>query len=112
MAPFGLEEGTSTQVSEREFSLLIGEPAEFRFLGSTTRKEDSAGQLLDRWGDEELEELAPLEVTIPAKEGQDAGSVVPVTLRSVVTEIGTLEVHCVGRDGDAHKLEWNVREQE
>lgn len=112
VAPFGLEEGTSAQVSEREFSLLIGEPAEFRFLGSTVRKEDSAGQLLDRWGDEELEELAPLEVTIPAKEGQEAGSVVPVTLRSVVTEIGTLEVHCVGRDGAAHKLEWNVREQE
>ena len=112
VAPFGLEEGSTAQVGEREFSLLIGEPAEFRFLGSTVRKEDTPGQLLDRWGDEELEELAPLEVTIPPGEGQEPGSVVPVTLRSVVTEIGTLEVHCVGRDGVAHKLEWNVREQE
>ena len=112
VAPFGMEEGTSAQVSEREFSLLIGEPAEFRFLGSTIRKEDPAGTLLDRWADEELEELAPLEVTIPPGDGQAPGSVVPVTLRSVVTEIGTLEVHCVGREGTAHKLEWNVREQE
>ncbi|MBL4846059.1 MAG: Hsp70 family protein [Planctomycetes bacterium] len=112
VAPFGLEEGTSAQVGEREFSLLVGEPAEFRFLGSTVRKEDTPGQLLDRWADEEIEELAPLEITIPVGEGQEAGSVMPVTLRSVVTEIGTLEVHCVGRDGVAHKLEWNVREQE
>jgi Ethanolamine utilization protein EutJ (predicted chaperonin) len=112
VAPFGMEEGSSAQVSEREFSLLVGEAAEFRFLGSTTRKEDSPGQMLDRWGEDEIEELTPLEVTLPAAEGQDKGSAVPVTLRSVVTEIGTLEVHCVARDGNAYKLEWNVREQD
>ena len=112
VAPFGMEEGTSVQVGEREFSLLVGEQAEFRFLGSTTRKEDQPGQILDRWSDEELEELAPLDVTLPVAEGQEEGSAVPVTLRSTVTEIGTLEVHCVSREGEAYKLEWNVREQE
>ncbi|MGE0710553.1 MAG: Hsp70 family protein [Planctomycetota bacterium] len=109
VAPFGMEEGSSAQVGQREFSLLVGEPVEFRFLGSTTRKEDAPGQLLERWDEGELEELSPLEVTLPAAAGQGA---VPVTLRSVVTEVGTLEVHCVSRGGEAYKLEWNVREQD
>jgi hypothetical protein len=33
-----------------------------------------------------------------------------VTLRSSVTDVGTLEVRCVAKDGQTHKLEWNVRE--
>lgn len=110
VAPFGMEEGTSVQVSEREFSLWVGEPAEFRFLGSTTRKEDAPGALLEGWEEGELVELAPLEVTLPAGEGE-AGAALPVRLESSVTEVGTLEVHCVARDGRRFKLEWSVREQ-
>jgi len=112
VAPFGMEEGTTADVSEREFSLLVGEQAEFRFLGSTVRKEDQPGELLDRWDEEELEELSPLQVTLEPGEGQEGGATVPVTLSSAVTEIGTLEVHCVSRDGARFKLEWNVREDE
>ncbi len=112
VAPFGMEEGTSSEVSQREFSLLVGEPAEFRFLGSTTRKEDSVGTLLEGWDEGELTELAPLEVTLPGGEGEGQGTAIPVKLQSQVTEVGTLEVHCVARDGRAFKLEWNVREQD
>jgi hypothetical protein len=110
-APFGMEEGSSVDVGEREFSLLVGHPARFRFLGSTTRKEDSPGELLDNWQDGELEELAPLQVTLEPGDGEEPGSVIPVSLQSTVTEIGTLEVHCVARDGRRFKLEWSVREQ-
>ena len=40
-----------------------------------------------------------------------AGELVPVTLRSRVTEVGTLELWCVARDGGRRwKLEYNVRE--
>ncbi|MCA8926085.1 MAG: Hsp70 family protein [Planctomycetes bacterium] len=112
VAPFGMEEGSTAEISAREFSLLVGEQAEFRFLGSTVRKEDQPGQLLDRWDEGELEELSPLQVTLEPGEGHAGGSMLPVTLSSAVTEIGTLEVHCVSRDGDRFKLEWNVREGE
>ena len=35
VAPFGMEEGTEADVPGQEFGLVVGAPAEFRFLGST-----------------------------------------------------------------------------
>ncbi|MBX3468823.1 MAG: Hsp70 family protein [Planctomycetes bacterium] len=110
VAPFGMEEGTSVDLPGKELALLVGEPADFRFLASTTRKDDPAGRLVDRWDEGELVELAPLQVALPPAEGQAAGATVPVTLRSTVTEVGTLEVHCVTKGGQRYRLEWNVRE--
>jgi len=74
VAPFGMEEGSSQDLSGREFSLLVGEPATFRFLGSTTRKTDEAGTLLGRWNKGELEELTPLQVTLPPGDDEEEGA--------------------------------------
>jgi hypothetical protein len=109
VVPFGMEEGTEAKIPDREFGLVAGEAAEFRFLSSTLRKQDQIGSLLDDWGDE-IEELSPLEVTLKI-EGQE-GSVLPVRLETRVTEVGTLEVWCVSRDGTQRwKLELNIRER-
>jgi hypothetical protein len=109
VVPFGMEEGTEAKIPEREFGLVVGEPAEFRFLSSTVRKQDQVGNLLEDWG-EEIEELSPLEVTLKL-DGQE-GSVLPVRLESRVTEVGTLEVWCVSRDGGQRwKLELNIRQK-
>ncbi len=108
VAPFGMEEGTSAELRDREFGLAVGEPAEFRFFQSATRKNDPAGTLLEEIGDD-LEELSPVEVTLPA-EG-NAGEFVPVTLETVVTETGMLQLWSVARDGRRWKLEFNVRER-
>jgi molecular chaperone DnaK (HSP70) len=109
VVPFGMEEGTEAKIPDREFGLVAGEAAEFRFLSSTLRKQDQIGSLLDDWGDE-IEELSPLEVTLKL-EGQE-GSVLPVRLETRVTEVGTLEVWCVSRDGTRRwKLELNIRER-
>jgi hypothetical protein len=43
VVPFGMEEGTDAAIPAREFGLVVGEPAEFRFLSSTIRKQDHAG---------------------------------------------------------------------
>ena len=110
VVPFGMEEGTSASLPEREFGLVVGEPAEFRFLSSLVRKTDRAGVMIEDWGDD-LEEMSPLEVTLP-----DAGQsdvTVPVSLESRVTEVGTLELWCVARGGsDRWRLELNIRERE
>ena len=45
VVPFGMEEGTSAAIAGREFGLVVGEPAEFRFLSSTVRKGDAPGTL-------------------------------------------------------------------
>jgi Hsp70 protein len=109
VVPFGMEEGTEATIPDREFGLVVGEPAEFRFLNSNIRKQDQVGTLLEDWGGE-IEELGPLEVTLKL-DGQ-LGTVVPVRLETRVTELGTLEVWCASRDGTRRwKLELNIREK-
>jgi hypothetical protein len=107
VVPFGMEEGTESDIPGQEFGLVVGEPAEFRFLGSTTRREDHLGQLIEEPGDE-IEDLTPLETTL-SWIGQE-GVTIPVRLRTHVTEVGTLELWAVSRD-ETHrwKLEFNVR---
>jgi hypothetical protein len=110
VVPFGMEEGTEATIPGREFGLVVGEPAEFRFLSSTVRKADEVGSLVEDWGDE-IEELSPLEVTLKVDGKED--TVLPVRLETRVTEVGTLEVWCVSRDGSQRwKLEFNIREQD
>jgi molecular chaperone DnaK (HSP70) len=106
VAPFGMEEGTSATLRAQEFGLVVGEPAEFRFFQSASRKNDSAGTMLDAVGDE-LEELSPVEVTLSGN--GNAGEFVPVTLETVITETGLLQLWSVARDGRRWKLEFNVR---
>jgi molecular chaperone DnaK (HSP70) len=110
VVPMGMEEGTETDVPGPEFGLVVGEPAEFRFLSSTTRRDDKVGVVLDRWSPDELQELAPLETALGAGDGHE-GETVPVKLHSHVTEVGTLDLWCQStRDAGRWKLEYNVRE--
>ncbi|MEI7684400.1 MAG: Hsp70 family protein [Planctomycetota bacterium] len=107
VVPFGMEEGTETDVPGQEFGLIVGEPVEFRFLGSNVRRNDTIGLMVDEW-EGTIDELSPLSATLagPGSEGK----MVPVHLHSRVTEIGTLELSCISRDGKDHwKLEFNVR---
>src|SRR5262249_53320304 len=109
VAPFGMEEGTETDLPQQEFGLVVGEPAEFRFLGSSVRRADTAGTVVEEWEDQ-IEELSPVstELESPGKEGRT----VPVHLHSKVTEVGTLELWCISRDGKQRwKLEYSVRER-
>jgi hypothetical protein len=108
VAQFGMEEGTSAQMPEREFGLIVGDTAEFRFFSSTERKLDAPGTLIDDFGDE-LEELSPISVRLESK--GDSGEVVAVSLETLITETGMLQLWCVARDGRRWKLEFNVREK-
>jgi molecular chaperone DnaK (HSP70) len=110
VAPFGMEEGSEASVEGRDFGLVLGEPAEFRFLASSVRRNDAVGTLLDE-PDETVKELTPVSTMLGDPDSPEAGQIVPVKLHSKVTEIGTLELWCV--QGDRRwKLEYNVREAE
>ncbi|MCF7502405.1 MULTISPECIES: Hsp70 family protein [Vibrio] len=111
VAPFGMEEGSSVQVPSQEFGLVIGQPVHFQFFGSTTRREDVAGTHLDHWAPEDLDELPEIQVTLPVSEGRREGEVVPVTLASRVTELGTLYLEAIAADnGQKWHVEFDVRE--
>lgn len=108
VAPFGMEEGTSTSLPDQEFVLVVGEPVKFDFLGSSQRYDDTPGTVVEEW-EAEIKELTTVEATLDGEHG----SFVPVTIEIRVTEIGTLEFWCVSREDDRRwKLEFNVREKE
>uniref|UniRef100_UPI003340DF20 Hsp70 family protein n=1 Tax=Diaphorobacter ruginosibacter TaxID=1715720 RepID=UPI003340DF20 len=109
LAPFGMEEGSEARLDTQEFGLVVGEPVRLRFFGSSVRRGDAVGALLDFWGPDELVELQEIEATLPA-EGRNAGEVVPVTLLARVTDIGTLELSAVPVGGNERwKVEFDVR---
>lgn len=112
VAPFGMEEGSSVDVPSQEFGLIIGQPVNFQFFGSTVRRDDLAGTHLDHWGRDELEELPEIQATLPVSEGRREGEVVPVTLASRVTELGTLYLEAIATDnGQKWHVEFDVREE-
>jgi hypothetical protein len=108
VAPFGMEEGSELELPGQEFGLVIGEPVTFRFFGSTTRRQDRIGDVLEFWGPDELHEMNEIQATLPA-DGRAAGDVVQVKLHALATDAGTLELLAVARDGQRWKIEFDVR---
>src|SRR5205807_1161529 len=87
----------------------LGQPVVFPLYTSTVRDDDRAGDLLDV-RPEQLLQLPPLHTVL--RGGKRSGTRgVPVTLAARCTEIGTLELYCVARDGhNRWRLEFNVRD--
>jgi molecular chaperone DnaK (HSP70) len=109
---FGLEEGSSVEIGAEGIGLVIGEPTEFRFFSSTVRRTDTVGTVLSEWGEGDLEELPTLVAELPVEDGRTSpiGTLVPIRLRTVLTEIGTLQLWCDdARGGQSWKLEFELR---
>lgn len=112
VVPQGMEEGTECNVPSAPTGLAVGQPARFRFFGSSVRTDDRPGDLLPTWSEEELIETVSLETELPAEDGDDQ-QWVPVTFESRVTELGVLELWCVNRESDRRwKLEFDVRDDQ
>jgi len=99
-----MEEGTGYSFTDRTSVLSVGKRAQFRFFQSSERTQDAPGSLIEEI-DSTMEELAPIEALL----SNDVHENVLVTLESLVTETGMLELWFVARDGRRWKLEFNVR---
>src|SRR5215467_9074836 len=109
VVPQGMQEGTELLIEGREFGLVTGRAAEFRFFSSSVRSGDTPGQLLAD-AERDLEDTGMLEVEIPALRDVPAGQVVPVRLNAVVTELGILELWMKHANSDRRwKVEFQVR---
>jgi molecular chaperone DnaK (HSP70) len=108
VAPFGMEEGSELELPGQEFGLVVGEPVHFRFFGSSVRRQDQIGTVLDYWSPDELIELNEIQATL-SPEGRSVGEVVQVRLHACATESGTLELLAVAQDGQRWKVEFDVR---
>ncbi|QDT50685.1 Chaperone protein DnaK [Symmachiella dynata] len=109
VAALGMEEGTEVDVPSAEIGLVVGQPAQFRFFSSATRRDDQPGSVIASWTTDEITETDPLEATLPASAETDEGYV-PVKFHAKITELGMFELWGVSTTNDGRwKLEFNVR---
>jgi hypothetical protein len=112
VAHFGLEEGTRAQLPAAELGLIVGEPVRFQFFGSSVRRDDLAGTVLEVWSEDDLRPLQDIELTLPADPaaGHKPGDVVIVQLQAGVTEVGTLQLEAVAKTTSTRwKVELDTR---
>jgi molecular chaperone DnaK (HSP70) len=109
VVPQGMEEGSELLIDEREFGLITGQPADFRFFASEVRSGDAPGTIIAN-PERELEETGRIEVTLPTVEGFPEGQAIPVIINPVVTELGNLELWMKHTASDRRwKVEYQVR---
>ncbi len=105
----GMQEGTELLIEGREFGLVTGRAAEFRFFSSSVRSGDTPGQILPN-AERDLEDTGLLEIEIPTLGDVPVGQVVPVLINPVVTELGILELWMKHTNSDRRwKVEFQVR---
>lgn len=90
--PQGREEGVAVRLDQR-FALRLGQAVRFHLVASTGHAGVQAGEVLALSGGD-LVHLPPLTAVLPAPAGRQRAQV-EVQLQATMTEVGTLEVHCV-----------------
>ncbi|WP_049763781.1 Hsp70 family protein [Polaromonas naphthalenivorans] len=103
--PRGSEPGQEMLLKDRSFSLRVGQPVRFQLFSAVA---DEAGQAPSRLGElvtlneDALVRLPPLVMVLQAAPGAAASGQpapsrqdIPVQLATSLTEVGTLELHCV-----------------
>lgn len=109
VVPQGMEEGSDCLIDGRDFGLITGKPAGFRFFSSEIRSGDTPGHILPN-AERELEETSRIEVNLPVADGFPEGQMVPVRMQALVTETGNLELWMNHTASDQRwKVEFKVR---
>ena len=125
LLPRGTEPGREVRLIERTFALRLGQPVRFHLCTCAAdlpdRAPPKAGDLVQLDGDE-FAGLPPI-VTVLKAAAADASTgragahhprkrqEIPVQLVAALTEVGTLEMHCVSVDDDQQRwrLEFDLR---
>jgi molecular chaperone DnaK (HSP70) len=124
LLPRGSEPGQEVLLKDRSFALRLGQPVRFQLFSAVTDAADQApvraGELV-RLDQGAFVRLPPIVMALKAEPGAATdGSPVPgrqdmaVQLAASLTEVGTLEVHCVSLV-DARqrwRLEFDLRQQD
>ena len=98
LLPRGSEEGRELRLTDRVFSLRLGQPVRFDLLTTTSDQAFRVGQLVDLERDD-FRALPPLATVLSATEAAgNAAREVPVQLAAMLTDIGTLDIDCVATD--------------
>jgi len=94
----------------RSFALRLGRPVRFHLASSTSdAAPPQAGELVELQPDDYVQ-LPPIATVLRDSSAADARKEIPVQLAASLSEVGTLEVHCVAQQGDQRwLLEFQLR---
>ncbi|MDM0117268.1 Hsp70 family protein [Variovorax sp. J22R133] len=112
--PRGCEEGREVRLEGRSFELRVGEPVRFHLVSTTGGTADKptplAGDLVEL-DDVDVQPLPPV-ATVVQVSGADSRRYIPVQLAATLTEVGTLEMHCISANDPMQrwKLEFRLRD--
>ncbi|HEV3422891.1 MAG TPA: Hsp70 family protein [Paraburkholderia sp.] len=110
--PRGTEEGREVHLADRTFALRLGHPVRFHLVSSVADTAWQAGELAELpLG--EFVRLPPIATVVPPRDA-DPSRETPVQLAASLTEVGTLEVHCIDASDAAQRwlLEFQLRRGE
>jgi molecular chaperone DnaK (HSP70) len=107
--PRGSEEGHEIRLPERTFSLRLGQPVRFYLASSVADTRYQPGQIASL-DDEDFVRLPPIATVVQPQAGNTQREV-RVELITGITEVGSLELHCVSIDNPARRwlLEFQLR---
>ena len=120
LLPRGSEPGAEVLLTDRSFVLRLGQPVRFNLLSATAWADHTppqAGELVTL-ADGQFEPLPPIAMVLEATSARNTMARglfdqknIPVQLAAVLTEVGTLEVHCVSRADPSQRwlLEFDLR---
>ncbi|SIO31764.1 Hsp70 family protein [Paraburkholderia phenazinium] len=110
--PHGTEEGREIHLADRTFALRLGHPVQFHLVSSVSDAKWQAGEIAElALG--EFVRLPPIATVVPPREAGQSGET-PVQLVASLTEVGTLDVHCIDAGDAAQRwlLEFQLRRGE
>lgn len=96
LIPKDLMTETPIEIKDKEFALQLGRPVGFSLYTSNKRYEDSAGDIINT----ESKNLYALPPLFTVLNSTQSNREIKVFLRSVLTEIGTLEIRCVSKSSE------------
>jgi len=105
--PHGAPEGEVVRLEGQRFSLRLGRPVRFNLATSAADQHQRAGDLVAL--QDHLQPLPPIATVLEPKAG--ATGEVQVLIETQITEVGTLEMHCVAVQAPHQrwKLEFQLR---
>jgi molecular chaperone DnaK (HSP70) len=104
--PRGQAEGTPLDLGERTFRLSLGRPVRFPLYSTAADRPEKSGDVVSIGDD--FHALPPIHTLLKGTGTKDG--MVPVHLRAMLTEIGTLELWCVSdNSSERWRLEFELR---
>ncbi|KUZ27289.1 Hsp70 family protein [Burkholderia territorii] len=109
LLPRGSEEGREIRLEQRTFALQLGQPVRFHLVSTVADTAYRPGDLVELDGGDFVR-LPPIATVVDRQAGGDARET-PVKLTASLTEVGTLEMHCIATDDATRRwrLEFQLR---